>query len=326
MGKNTRTVFVTGATGFVGRYLVSNLINGGFRVYVFTRDPGRYAKPDERIKIIAGDITQRIDLPDEINVVYHCAGVINKEDLMEGVNVHGTRMIADAALRCNCRLVHLSSAGVVGKTQENNNIDEYTVCRPQSLYEKTKLEAELVIKERVALGLRAQVLRPTIVFGVGRAPAKDSFLHLVATIKTGRYRNIGSGEGIYNIIHVSEVVRAMRALDNDGISNGGIYFINTPISFREFASVVGAATIGKMGGAPAIPYPAAYCIAVFFSALSTVTGRKMPLTISRLKALTDKRTFSQEHLLNATGYRQLFSVDHYIKQVCHEYEEMGLLG
>ncbi|MBI5050055.1 MAG: NAD-dependent epimerase/dehydratase family protein [Nitrospirae bacterium] len=326
MGKNTRTVFVTGATGFIGRYLVNNLINGGFRVYVFTRDPGHYAKPDERVNIITGDITQRIDLPDEIDVVYHCAGVISREDLMEDVNIQGTRMIADAALRRNCRLVHLSSAGVIGKTQEKNNIiDEHTVCRPQNLYEKTKIEAERIIKERVALGLKAQVLRPTIVFGAGRDPAKDSFFHLIAAIKAGRYRNIGGG-GIYNIIHVSEVVRAMRALDNDGISNGGIYFINTPISFREFASVVRAATTGKVDGAPTISYSAAYCIAVLFSALSTVTGRKMPLTISRLKALTDKRTFSQERLLNATGYRQMFSIDHYIKQVCQEYVEMGLLG
>jgi len=326
MIKDTKTVFVTGATGFIGRYLVDSLINEGFRVYVFTRNPGRYATQGERVKIITGDITQRIDLPGEIDVVYHCAGVISREDLMEDVNVHGTRMIADAALRRNCRLVHLSSAGVVGKTQEKNNIDEYTVCRPQSLYEKTKLEAERVIKERVALGLKAQVLRPTIVFGAGRDPAKDSFFHLIAAIKSGRYRNIGSGGGIYNIIHVSEVVHAMHALDNDGIPNGGSYFINTPISFREFASVVRAATTGKADGAPTIPYSAAYCIAVLFSALSTVTGRKMPLTISRLKALTDKRTFSQEHLLNATGYRQLFSIDHYIKQVCQEYAEMGLLG
>lgn len=318
-----RAVLVTGGTGFIGRYLVANLLQDGLTVYVLTRDPGSYAAPHKRVKLIAGDLARLPDLPDEISSVYHCAGVINNEDLMEDVNVFGTRKIVEAAMKRGCRLIHLSSAGVVGMTR-SDHIDEETECRPRSIYEKTKLEAEKIVLEGVAMGLKAQVLRPTIVFGSGRNPVKDSFLHLVSAVKSGRYRNIGSG--IYNLIHASEVVFAMRALDNDIVPNAGVYFINTPIKFSEFSMIVKAATTGKTDRVASIPYPVAYCAAALFSMLSVVTGARMPLTLSRLKALTDTRTFSQERLLKSTSYRPLFGVDHYIRQVCKEYEDLGLLG
>ena len=52
----------------------------------------------------------------------------------------------------------------------------------------------------------------------------------------------------------------------------------------------------------------------------------MPLTFSRLKALTNKKVFSQNRLLEMTSYHPLSKVEDYIKQVCNEYTEKGLLN
>lgn len=320
-----KSVLVTGATGFIGKHLIANLLNEGLSVYALTRKSNCELSSDERIKIIVGDITEKVNLPADVKTIYHCAGVISDEEQMEKVNVYGTQKIVEAALKQNCRLIHLSSAGVVGKCREDY-IDENIECHPQNLYEQTKFKAEEIVKKGIDRGLKAQILRPTIVFGIGRDSSKDSFFQLVKAIKAGHYKNIKNGSGIYNIIHVNEVVSAMRALDSDDIPNGRIYFINSPISFSEFSAVVRTATTGEKGKVDNIPYPIAFMAATVFSALSAITGKKMPLTFSRLRALTNKKAFSQNRILEMTSYRPLLAAEDYIRQICKEYTENGLLN
>lgn len=130
-----------------------------------------------------------------------------------GWNLQG----AKAALERGCRLIHLSSAGVVGKSK-NYLIDENTICQPGNIYESSKYKAEKIVLDGIANGLRAQILRPTIIFGAGHNENQDSFLQLLKAMKRRRYRNIG--KGIYNLIHVNEVVRVMRMLDSDAVQMG----------------------------------------------------------------------------------------------------------
>lgn len=313
---------MTGATGFIGRYLIAGLLDEEYTVYALTRKSN--CGLDKRVRLVNGDIITDVDVPANITTIFHCAGIISQEDQMEKVNVSGTQRVVEAALKQNCRLVHLSSAGVVGNFS-NNYIDETTECHPLNLYERTKHAAEKIVIKGISEGLKAQILRPTIVFGIGRDPNKDSFLHLVRAIKSGHYKNIGASKSIYNIISVNEVVRAMLALDDVNIQNGGTYFINSPLSFTEFSTLVKTATTGN-GRVGKIPYSVALIAATLFSVLSAITGKKMPLTYSRLKALTDKRIFSQERLIKTTAYQPLREVEDYIIQVCKEYTERGLLG
>ncbi len=314
-----RAVLVTGATGFIGRYVVSHLLGAGLRVFALIPEGEDHPFYTEgAVEVIRGDITEPLQIPAEVGAIYHCAGVIKRDGEMERVNVQGTQNIVEAAIAHYCRLIHLSSAGVVGDTKEKI-IDEKTPCNPDSLYEKTKFMAEKVIREAIARGLKAQILRPTIVFGTGRAPGDDSFLQLIRAITVGNYRNISRGNGIYNIVYAGEVARAMHALDDDAIPNGGIFIINTPICFAEFASticIVAGKDNMKIGN---IPYVAALGAAAAFSSLSLLTGRKRSLTFSRLKALTERRTFSQDRLVLETPYRPLHTVHEYLKKVCIEY-------
>lgn len=320
-----RSILVTGATGFIGRHLLANLIKDGLIIYALTRQTASYLSEYKDVRVIQGNITEDIIVPYGVDTIYHCAGVILNQDLMESVNVSGTRKVVEAAMKNNCRMIHLSSAGVVGRPK-TDYIDENTECSPQSLYERTKLEAEKIVRKGIASGLDAQILRPTSVFGIGRNPLQDSFLHLILSMKSGRYRSIGDGNGIYNIIHVNEVVRAMRALDSDDISNGGVYFINTPISFKEMHRIVQEETLGEVNELLSLPYSIALGAIAIFSLMSLVTGKKMPLTLSRLRALTNKKVFSQNRLIDITSYRTMLTVEDYIRQACMEYAKKGLLN
>ena len=137
--------------------------------------------------------------------------------------------------------------------------------------------------------------------------------------------NIGDGTGIYNIIHVDEVVRAMQLLNDDSIPNGETFFINTPVTFREFADIVKTETTNKKKSSKSIPYWAALGLTATMSLIGRMTGKKMPLTFSRLSALTNRKVFSQDKLNEITGYAPSMPIRDHIKQVCRAFSEKGLL-
>ncbi len=314
-----KSVLVTGGTGFVGRYLIAELLSERIQVYALTRE---MPLDLQGVRALKGDITDPIPLPEDVSAIYHCAGIISDESRMHAVNVIGTQRIVEAALAQKCPLVHLSSAGVIGPTR-SLCVNELTECRPVTVYEKTKLEAEKVVLEGVAAGLQATMLRPTTVFGVGRVPERDSFLQLLRSIKNGKYRNIDNGQGLYGIVHAREVARAMVALSRSGQSRGEAFFINTPVSFHDFSAIAAESTGSAAPGN--IPYLIAYGAAVLFSLAGAALNRKMPLTLSRFEALTNKTIYSQQRLLTETDYCPAQPIERYISEVCAEFMQKGLL-
>ena len=323
-----RQIFLTGATGFVGGHLLANLLKDNVSVVAMTRqkEPDilrhKTGNCNGKLQFFRNDIRNKINLPAGITSIYHCAGAIFQEKMMQEVNVEGTYRVVEAALERGCRLIHLSSAGVVGKSK-NYLIDENTICQPQNVYESSKYEAEKIVLDGITSGLQAQILRPTIIFGAGRKENQDSFLQLLRAMKRGTYRNIGNG--IYNLIHVNEVVRVMRMLDSDAPPNGGIYFINTPIYFRDMDRIVKKATTGKSEESFSIPYGAAVLAGVVFSLLAKLSRRDMPLSLSRVRVLANQKVYLQERFVKLFKYQPLFSVEEYIRKMCNYYSEQSML-
>ncbi|HOS05309.1 MAG TPA: NAD-dependent epimerase/dehydratase family protein [Syntrophorhabdaceae bacterium] len=318
-------ILVTGATGFIGRHLVKKLLEDGIPIYALTRKDDLLLPKDKKLTKIKGDINRLTEFPQDVTCIYNCAGVISREEQMVETNVNGTKNIADIALKKGCRLIHLSSAGVVGKCK-SDYIDEKTECNPQSLYERSKWEAEKILIDYVAKGLKVQVLRPTIVFGTDKDYTKDSFLQLVSAIKSGRYVNIAGGKGIYNIVHVDEVVRALCSLNNDKILNGQIFFVNSPITFNDFSKIVKKETANSSDKILSVPYVFAFLVALVFVTIEKATGRRAIMNFDRLKALTNMKIFSQRLIVDTTDYRPMRSVEDYIRRTCQEYWKLGLLN
>ena len=141
-----RRIVVTGATGFIGQHLVSRLFEDGERVCILTRNPEKVPfEWKKRLAILKGDLLDKdFSLPDNADVVFHCAGEIKDKDKFEKTNVEGTRNIVRACLKHRqCKLVHLSSVGVMG-SESSGIIDETAKCLPKNAYEKTKYKAEKI--------------------------------------------------------------------------------------------------------------------------------------------------------------------------------------
>ena len=188
-------VFLTGATGFVGREVLARFLERDDRhVFALVRasddDEAAGRLPaHERLTAVAGDIEQpglglaeptRERLRREVRRVLHCAASVSFDlPLAESrsVNVGGTRRMLDFARSCSRleRFTYVSTAYVAGEPGRLFCEDELAVGQSfRNPYERSKFEAELAVRSEGA-DLPLQILRPSIIVGDSTTGRTSSF-------------------------------------------------------------------------------------------------------------------------------------------------------
>ena len=159
-------VFVTGIAGFVGRNLIESLLERGYEVTGLIRDDLKNRKPEiyryleQNTKLVYGDITDVKSIVTALDslrggegiTIIHLAAVIdsNKSHLFQEVNVNGTENLYNAVLQSVTpvnHIIHVSTAAVHGPQHPNEKITESTSFLPETLYEKSKYDSELVARK-----------------------------------------------------------------------------------------------------------------------------------------------------------------------------------
>jgi len=188
-------VLLTGATGFVGREVLSRFLERDSRhVFALVRadndDQAAGRLPGHaRLTAVAGDIEQRNlglaassseRLRREVTTVLHCAASVSFDMPLEqsrNVNVEGTRRVLDFTRSCTRleRLSYVSTAYVAGEPGGLFREDELAVGQHfRNPYERSKFEAELALRSE-APDLPLQILRPSIVVGDSTTGRTSSF-------------------------------------------------------------------------------------------------------------------------------------------------------
>lgn len=184
---------VTGGTGFIGRRVVSRLLESrpDAQVWVLVRRPslGRFERLaaqwgdqwGERVKPLVAELPE-LDLSDEvlaelgeIDHVVHCAAIYDitaGEPEQRVANVEGTRAVIGLAQRLDATMHHVSSIAVAGDFRGEYTEDDFDVGQQlPTPYHQTKFEAELLV--RSAPGLRYRIYRPAVVVGDSRTGEMD---------------------------------------------------------------------------------------------------------------------------------------------------------
>jgi nucleoside-diphosphate-sugar epimerase len=213
-------VFITGASGFVGRETVKRFLAGGWQVRAAVRSVAECAiERDAHLSIVeAGDITLVTDwapLLAGCNVVVHLAARAHQTseapdaaaDLFQRTNVDvSVRLIRGAAAAGVQRFVFVSSAGVMGDFSERP-FTEADPPRPKSEYAKSKWQAEQALgKIARETGIELVILRPTLVYGPGNPGNLDRLIRLIRTglpLPLGAVRNRRS---FLNVGHLAGIV------------------------------------------------------------------------------------------------------------------------
>lgn len=177
-----QTVFVTGGTGFLGAYIIKNLVEKGVAVRALRRSAAlpRFIPPAifENIEWVQGDVLDVVALHDAIegvDGVIHAAALVSYQPSdrarMYQTNVEGTANVVNAALENNVmRFVHISSIAALGRSAKHEKVTEdrkWEDNKSNTQYGITKHLAELEVWRGFAEGLKGVILNPSMILGFG---------------------------------------------------------------------------------------------------------------------------------------------------------------
>ena len=322
-----KKTIVTGATGFIGRHLVSRLLSSDVDLTIIARDKERALEGmPESVNIIEADLTRDlVDIPPGADIFFHCAGEIKDHNKFYSVNVKATQKLLDECIHKGVKkFIYLSSVGVIG-AEKAGYYDELAPCFPRNSYEKSKLEAEkIVLQYSKNRGLDISILRPSIVYGPGKKSEGDSFLSLITAIKNEYFRYAGDNKSIYNIIYVKDVAEALLYLAAESNSSAEkIFHLNDPIEWGSFVREV-RSVLGMSGDMLSINKGVAYVAALSGEVLRTFKI-KAPFSMSRYKVLTNKTVFNADRIKDNIGFNLPFTNQTGIRETVQNYIDRGLL-
>lgn len=175
-------IFVTGATGFVGSYIVRALIRDGYtNIICLTRSTEKdpfIADFASKVTWIKGDI---LDLPllmgvlKDVDVIIHAAALVtfhtNKKKSLIATAMEGTANLVNVAIDNSVKkFIHISSVAALGRRKKYENINEKSIFNHteyDTTYGLSKFLAEQEVWRAHAEGLPVTVLNPALVLGAG---------------------------------------------------------------------------------------------------------------------------------------------------------------
>lgn len=206
---------VTGATGFLGGWLVPALLKKGYEVRILCRNSSDLSElPVDEVEKFIGDVTDQnslLEAAKDCDEIYHLAGVIayepEKLELMQKVNVEGTKNILKVCKELKIsKLLYLSSVVAIGASFDGNPLNEESDFNINHLnlgYFDTKREAEDLVREAVKFdGLKAYIVNPSTIYG--RGDAKKGSRKTQVKVAKGEFPFYPSG-GV-NVVAVEDVI------------------------------------------------------------------------------------------------------------------------
>ena len=227
-------ILITGASGFIGSFIVEEALKQGFETRAAIRkSSSKEYLQDERIHFIELNLSSKAQLieqlrPHQFDYVVHAAGVtkcLNKADFRH-INTEGTRNLVDALLDLQMplkRFVFLSSLSVFGAIKEQlpyDEIREDDTPKPNTEYGRSKLEAEKYI-DSIGSRLPYTILRPTGVYG----PREKDYFMMAKSIKQHIDFAVGYQRQDITFVYVTDVVQAVFLALEKG-ETGRKYFLS----------------------------------------------------------------------------------------------------
>lgn len=325
-------ILITGASGFIGSFLVERALARGMDVWAaIRRTSSRRYLTDERIRLIELDFSSAETMTRQLDglsfdYVVHAAGVTKSadSDAFRRVNTSGTQHLTKALASCGTPprlLVFMSSLSIFGPVREEQPytaISDDDEPRPNTAYGRSKLEAEGVVRR---CGLPYVILRPTGVYG----PRERDYYLMARSIQHHLDFAVGRKPQDLTFVYVADVVQAVflaieRAREAQGraycLSDGEVY------SSRTFSDLLHEALGRPWLLRLTVPLWVLHAATGIGELSAKMTGRVTALNTDKYNILKQRNwrcdITPAEHYL---GYRPQYKLDAGVEQTVRWYKD-----
>ena len=320
-------ILVTGAGGFLGRYIAEFLIADGHKVSNFSRHP----HPELNslgIPTLIGDLKNEKDVLDSTkgyDAVIHTASKVSMwghYSNFYNTNVIGTQNIISACKKNNItKLVYTSTPSVVFKKDHLCDVNEECPHNKSflSFYAQTKSIAEKLVLQANDSTLATIALRPHLIFG----PRDPHILpKLVARAEKKRLKQIGDGKNLVDVTFVENAahahVQALYAMSLKNSICGKAYFLGqeNPVLLWDFINEL----ISIKKHAPIksrISFPSAYLIGAMLEKtyrLFSIYKKEPPMTRFIALSMAKSHYFNHQNAKKAFNYHPSINTEEALKK------------
>ena len=228
-----KTCLVTGANGFIGSKLCSELIRCGAKVkkLVRTVDVG---SSDDCFACNLGEQKVPDQAMREVDIIFHLAGRTHsladsnaQESLYFKANVDGTRALLEAANKAGIKkFIYFSSVKSMGE-ESDIRLDENSRSQPLTAYGKSKKEAEDLVLQGNYVE-QPTVLRLVMVYG---DISKGNLPKLIKAISSNKFPPFPKIENKRSMIHVEDVLHAAILVATTTHSAGQTYILSDGVDY-----------------------------------------------------------------------------------------------
>ncbi len=328
----SKVAFVTGGTGFTGGYLCENLIKRGYKVLALTRKGSDTSKlTNMGAEIVEGDFTDRNSLSGKMtgsDIIFHIAATYRQEGIPKKefwrVNVEGTRNLLDEALENRVdRFVHCSTVGVQGEIA-NPPATEEAPYNPGDWYQNSKMDGEkLVLEYFLNKGLKCTIVRPVGIYG----PGDQRFLKIFRYVKNGKFKMIGSGNVLYHLTFVEDLVEGIALAGEKEVAIGQIYTIGgqTYVTLNEYVNFL-AEIFGTKISKWKIPVWPVWTAGLICELVCRPLRIEPPIFRRRVDFFSKDRAFDISKAKKDLSYQPKVLLREGLKITADWYQEQGLLN
>lgn len=309
-----KQMLVTGASGMVGRHVVRQAVESGYRIRALVQ-PGHDKSPIDGLgcEIVYGDLTDPHTagpLVEGVDVVVHTAGLVGDWGPIteyKAINQDAVGTLLEAVRRRGTpidRFVHISSLGVY---RWGDHYGEDETVPPDYVgydgYTTTKAQAELICQRYIdEHGLPVVMIRPGFMYGEGD---RHVMPRVVETLRNGRMMMIGDGKKVLDNLYVGNCADAILLAVENPAAIGQIYNIRDErlVDRNEYVGTVCQAIGAKMPRR--VPCWLAKNAIKPLAAIRRAVGSHSPpiVTKPRFKFMALNLEYSIEKAKRELGYR-----------------------
>jgi dihydroflavonol-4-reductase len=323
-----KKLLVTGGTGFLGAYIIRELVDRNYHVRAIRRSgklPSFISSTIlDKVEWVDGDVLDVVALEDAmegIDAVIHSAAVVSfvssEKKKMYQVNVEGTANVVNMALEHGVKkLIHISSVAALGRLEKGGTVDEekrWEESKVNTDYAKSKHKAELEVYRGIGEGLEAVILNPSTILGFGDWNSSSCAI----------FKNIYKGfkwytPGLNGFVDVEDVAKVAVLLLEKDISAQRFIVNGDNWPFKKLQETIADGFQRKRPVKEATPFLLGLTWRIE-KLRSMVTGQRPLITKQSVKVALSETRFENKKLLESLPEFSFTPLQTSIEKACEKY-------